>query len=90
MMRAQPRRQSREREAAQMNTLQDDPGADLAPVAPVLDEAIMSLGMEDRTALNRPNQGASEAPRRRRTTAKSRAGTNEDGKHQGRGSSLSP
>ncbi|MCX6926284.1 MAG: sigma-70 family RNA polymerase sigma factor, partial [Verrucomicrobia bacterium] len=51
MMRAQRRRQSREREAAQMNALQDDPGADLAQVAPVLDEAIMSLGKEDRTAI---------------------------------------
>jgi RNA polymerase sigma factor (sigma-70 family) len=51
MMRAQRRRQSREREAAQMNALQDDPGADLAQVAPVLDEAIMSLGTEDRTAI---------------------------------------
>ena len=51
MMRGQRRRQSREREAAQMNALQDEPGADLAQVAPVLDEAIMSLGTEDRTAI---------------------------------------
>ena len=34
-----------------MNALQDDSGADLAQVAPVLDEAIMSLGAEDRTAI---------------------------------------
>jgi hypothetical protein len=34
-----------------MNALQDDPGADLAQIAPVLDEAIMSLGTEDRTAI---------------------------------------
>src|SRR5205807_70741 len=51
MMRAQRRRESREREAAQMNAFQDDPGVDLAQIAPVLDEAIMSLGTEDRTAI---------------------------------------
>ena len=51
MMRAQRRRQSREREAVQMNALQADPGANLAQVAPFLDEAIMRLGTEDRTAI---------------------------------------
>jgi RNA polymerase sigma factor (sigma-70 family) len=51
MMRARRRRQSREREAAQMNALQDDSGADLLRIAPMLDEAITHLGKEDRTAI---------------------------------------
>lgn len=50
-MRSQRRRQFREREAMEMNTLQDDPGASLRQVAPILDEAIDQLGREDRTAI---------------------------------------
>ena len=34
-----------------MNTLQDDSGANLRQVAPILDEAITQLGSEDRTAI---------------------------------------
>ncbi len=45
------RRQSREREAVEMNTLQDDSGADWQQIAPILDEAITQLGSEDRTAI---------------------------------------
>jgi RNA polymerase sigma factor (sigma-70 family) len=44
-------RQSREREAVEMNTLHDDSGANLRQVAPMLDEAITQLGREDRTAI---------------------------------------
>ncbi len=51
MMRARRRRQSREREAAQMNALQEDSGAELLQIAPMLDEAITHLGKEDRTAI---------------------------------------
>src|SRR5208337_1839778 len=50
-VRAERRRQSREREAVEMNTLQDDSGADLRQIAPILDEAITQLGSEDRTAI---------------------------------------
>ena len=50
-VRAERRRQSREREAVEMNTLQDDSGANLRQVAPILDEAITQLGSEDRTAI---------------------------------------
>ena len=50
-MRAERRRQSRERAAMEMNTLQNDSGADWRRVAPVLDEAITQLGSEDRTAI---------------------------------------
>jgi RNA polymerase sigma factor (sigma-70 family) len=50
-MRADRRRQSREREAVEMNTLKDDSGADWREVAPILDEAITQLGSEDRTAI---------------------------------------
>src|SRR3989442_570911 len=49
--RAERRRQSRKREAVEMNTLQDDSGANLRQVAPILDEAITQLGSEDRTAI---------------------------------------
>jgi RNA polymerase sigma factor (sigma-70 family) len=51
LMRSQRRRQSREREAAQLNRLQNDPAADLSHIAPMLDEAITHLGKEDRTAI---------------------------------------
>ena len=51
MMRAQRRRQSREREAVLMNALQSDPPADLAQVEPLLDEAITQLAVPERTAI---------------------------------------
>src|SRR5262249_41803044 len=50
-VRAERRRQSREREAVEMNTLQDDSGAHWRQIAPVLDEAITQLGSEDRAAI---------------------------------------
>ena len=50
-VRAERRRQSREREAVEMNTRQDDSGASLRQVAPILDEAITQLGSLDRTAI---------------------------------------
>jgi RNA polymerase sigma factor (sigma-70 family) len=50
-MRAERRRQIRESEAVQMNALQDDSGASLRQVAPILDEAITQLGTEDRAAI---------------------------------------
>jgi RNA polymerase sigma factor (sigma-70 family) len=50
-MRGERRRKSREREAVEMNTLQDGSGADWRQVAPILDEAITQLGSEDRTAI---------------------------------------
>jgi RNA polymerase sigma factor (sigma-70 family) len=50
-VRGERRRQSREREAVEMNTLQNDSGANLRQVAPILDEAITQLGSEDRTAI---------------------------------------
>jgi RNA polymerase sigma factor (sigma-70 family) len=51
VMRAEHRRKTREREAVEMNTLQQDVRADLRQVAPILDEAITQLGPEDRTAI---------------------------------------
>jgi len=50
-VRREHRRQSREREAVEMNTLQDDSGANMRQVASILDEAITGLGSEDRTAI---------------------------------------
>jgi RNA polymerase sigma factor (sigma-70 family) len=50
-VRAERRRQSREREAVEMNALQDHSGANLRQVAPILDEAIAQLQSEDRTAI---------------------------------------
>jgi RNA polymerase sigma factor (sigma-70 family) len=50
-VRSEQRRQSREREAVEMNTLQDDSGAAWRQLAPILDEAITQLGSEDRTAI---------------------------------------
>jgi RNA polymerase sigma factor (sigma-70 family) len=50
-VRRERRRQSREREAVEMSTLQDDSGANLRQVAPILDEAITQLGSEDRAAI---------------------------------------
>ncbi|HWW03192.1 MAG TPA: sigma-70 family RNA polymerase sigma factor [Candidatus Acidoferrum sp.] len=50
-VRSERRRQSREREALEMNHLQDDSEANLRRVEPILDEAITQLGMADRTAI---------------------------------------
>ncbi|EEF61171.1 sigma-70 family RNA polymerase sigma factor [Pedosphaera parvula] len=50
-VRAERRRQSREREAVEMNELQGDTGANLRQVAPMLEEAITQLGSEDRMAI---------------------------------------
>jgi len=50
-MRGERRRQSRERQAVEMNALQDNPGADFSLIAPILDEAINELGEADRTAI---------------------------------------
>ena len=51
MLRSERRRQSRERHAVEMNSLQDHSALDLKQVAPILDEAIERLGAEDRTAI---------------------------------------
>jgi RNA polymerase sigma factor (sigma-70 family) len=50
-VRSERRRQSREREALEMNYLQDDSEANLRRVEPILDEAITQLGTPDRTAI---------------------------------------
>jgi RNA polymerase sigma factor (sigma-70 family) len=50
-VRREQRRQTREREAVEMSTLQDDSGASWRKLAPILDEAITQLGGEDRTAI---------------------------------------
>ncbi len=50
-MRGERRRQVRERQVVAMNEQQDYSEANLARVAPVLDEAINQLGEEDRTAI---------------------------------------
>ena len=50
-VRSERRRQSREREALEMNHLQDDSEANLRRVEPILDEAITQLGTADRTAI---------------------------------------
>jgi len=50
LMRSERRRQARERLAAEMNALQNEP-PDFAAVAPFLDEAINRLGDRDRTAI---------------------------------------
>jgi RNA polymerase sigma factor (sigma-70 family) len=50
-VRREQRRQAREREAAEMNTLQNDPGEIARRVRPILDEALMHLGNEDRKAI---------------------------------------
>ena len=49
--RGERRRQSREREAVEMNTLLDDSGARWRQLAPILDEAITELGTQDRAAI---------------------------------------
>jgi RNA polymerase sigma factor (sigma-70 family) len=51
VMRGERRRQSRERQAVEMNDLQDHSKAALAQVGPILDEAINQLGTEDRAAV---------------------------------------
>jgi RNA polymerase sigma factor (sigma-70 family) len=51
MMRARRRRESREREAAQMNAEQNQSAADLTRITPLLDEAITRLGNQDRAAI---------------------------------------
>lgn len=51
MMRAERRRQAREKEAVEMTALQEDSGAALARITPVLDQAITQLGNDDRTAI---------------------------------------
>ncbi len=50
-LRAERRRELREREAVEMNTLRDDSSAHWRQLAPLLDEAITQLGSEDRTAI---------------------------------------
>ena len=50
-MRGERRRQSRERQAVEMNAFQNNSGPDYSRVAPILDEAINELGEEDRTAI---------------------------------------
>jgi len=51
IMRGERRRQFRERQAVEMNALQDHAEANLAEIAPILDEVINQLGEEDRTAI---------------------------------------
>jgi RNA polymerase sigma factor (sigma-70 family) len=51
LMRTERRRQLRERQAAEMNAIEDHSESNLAQVAPVLDEAIGQLDADDRTAI---------------------------------------
>jgi RNA polymerase sigma factor (sigma-70 family) len=51
MMRANRRRQHREKQAAEMNTLHEQPNASFTQIAPLLDEAIDQLSAPDRTAI---------------------------------------
>src|ERR1051326_1281607 len=50
-MRTERRRQSRERQAVAMNSLNDHSEANLAQLTPFLDDAINRLGARDRTAI---------------------------------------
>src|SRR5687768_17847396 len=50
-MRRERRRQLRERSAVELNSIVDHSEANLALIAPVLDEAINQLGSEDRAAI---------------------------------------
>src|ERR1022692_1125446 len=50
-LRGERRRQSRERQAVEMNAMQDQSEAHLGEVAPILDEAINQLGAADREAV---------------------------------------
>lgn len=51
VMRSERRRQNRERQAMEMNTLQTSPEPDFQRLAPLLDEAINELSEADRTAI---------------------------------------
>lgn len=51
LMRSERRRQQRERQALEMSAIEDHSEANLATLAPLLDEAIEDLGAEDRTAI---------------------------------------
>ena len=51
LMRNERRRQHRERQAAEMNTLQDYAGTGFEQIAPILDDAINQLGARDRMAI---------------------------------------
>jgi len=51
VMRSERRRQQREREAAEMNAMQDHSEESFRQIAPVLDEAVNQLGEEDRAAI---------------------------------------
>ena len=51
ILRGERRRLARERQAVEMNALEDHSAANLALVAPILDDAINQLGAEDRTAI---------------------------------------
>ena len=51
ILRGERRRQARERQAVEINTLQNHSEADFSQVAPLLDEAINELGEADRTAI---------------------------------------
>ncbi len=50
-LRGERRRQSRERQAVEMNTLRTQPQADLSAIGPILDDAVNELGEADRTAI---------------------------------------
>ncbi len=50
-MRGERRRRSRERQAVEMNALQDRPEGDLSLIAPILDEAVNQLDEADRRAI---------------------------------------
>lgn len=50
-LRAQRRRQLREQQAVEMNSINQQTEAEYASVAPLLDDAINELGAEDRTAI---------------------------------------
>ena len=50
-MRSERRRQARERQAVEMNALEDHSAANLALLAPILDEAVNQLSPEDRAAI---------------------------------------
>ena len=51
LMRNERRRQNRERQAIEMNELQDHPEGQFERIAPLLDEAINQLGARDRAAI---------------------------------------
>jgi RNA polymerase sigma factor (sigma-70 family) len=50
-MRGERRRQERERQAVEMNALEDHSAANLASLAPILDDAVNQLSAEDRAAI---------------------------------------